>query len=51
MRTLTDHDVIEPPLAKRFGVEAGDLVIFDSEADLDWFAADFAVFHVGLAVD
>jgi len=43
--------MIESPLAKRSGVETGDLVIFNSETDLDWFAANFAIFHVGLAAD
>jgi hypothetical protein len=43
--------MIGSPLAKPFGVEAGEVVVFDDETDLGWFAADFAVFHVGLAAD
>jgi hypothetical protein len=37
-------------LAKGLGIEADELVIFYGKADLDWFAAYFAVFDVGLAV-
>jgi hypothetical protein len=39
--------MIGSPFAMPFGVEAGEVVVFDGETDLDWFAADFAVFHVG----
>jgi hypothetical protein len=38
-------------LAKCLGAEAGEVVILHGETDLDWFAADFAVFDVGLAAD
>ena len=38
-------------LVQGVGGEAGEFVVFHGEGDLDGFAADFAVFHVGLAVD
>jgi hypothetical protein len=38
-------------LAEGFGREAGEFVICDGKADLDWFAAYLAVFNVGLAAD
>jgi hypothetical protein len=43
--------MVGSPLGKCFGVKTGDIIIFYSETDLDWFAADFAVFDVGLAAD
>ena len=38
-------------LVQRLGVEGAQVVVFHGEADLDWFAADFAVFDVGLGTD
>jgi hypothetical protein len=38
-------------LAECFSVEAGEVVIFYTKADLNWFAAYFAVFDVGLTTD
>ena len=32
-------------------MEAGEFVVLNGEADLNWFAAYFAVFNVGLAGD
>ena len=38
-------------LVQGVGGEAGEFVVFHGEGDLDRFAADFAVFDVGLTVN
>jgi hypothetical protein len=43
--------MIESPLTKCFGVEGGEFVAFDGKTDLDWLAANFAVFYVALTTD
>jgi hypothetical protein len=45
------HRLIDKSLAKRFGVEASDVVILYGKADLNRLAAYLAVFDIGLATD
>ena len=48
---LIQMDDFPRGLFESFGVEAGERIIFDAVTDLDWLAANFAVFDITLSAN
>jgi len=50
-RGTTGDGAVKRSLTEGSGVEGRNVIIFYGKADLDWFAAHFAVLDVGLSPD